>query len=148
MRFIVFGLLAFTAFHNGVLADQIYRCDGDSGEPFFSHQPCGSMQGSAIYRAMAPTEAAQGLRPAEAQWLNARDKRQANDERASSRKHRGAARTSAASTARKQVYRCRRTKARLDKVRAELRRGYKAAKGERLRRKRREYEDYLDVFCS
>ncbi len=147
MRFIALGLLLLTGFHHGALADQIYRCKGDAGEPVFSFQPCNSAPGSAVYRATAPTEAAQGLRPGEAQWLDARDRRRA-DAKPASRKVRRSGSNSAASAARKQVYRCQRTRAKLDKVRSTLRRGYKPATGERLRRKRREYEDYLDVFCS
>ena len=42
---------------------------------------------------------------------------------------------------------CWRAKQRVEQIQWELRKGYKPAKGERLRRRRREQEAYLREFC-
>ncbi len=42
---------------------------------------------------------------------------------------------------------CFSKRTRLEKVRAKLRRGYKAAEGGRLRRQREEYQQYLALYC-
>lgn len=42
---------------------------------------------------------------------------------------------------------CWKKRQQLESVSARLRRGYKAAKGNELRRKRDSYEDYLRIFC-
>jgi hypothetical protein len=48
----------------------------------------------------------------------------------------------------KQAERCWKKRKQLDDVNWELRRGYKAGRGTKLRRRRDQYEDYLDRFCT
>lgn len=48
---------------------------------------------------------------------------------------------------RKQKQACWKARQRIERVEAELRRGYKPSRGERLRQQRREQSDYLREFC-
>lgn len=128
----------------GATANGIYRCVGNAGEPSFSNQPCGAGSASTPFRPSHTSTTPTGLRETETQWLAKRD-------RASSRqatKRRSAKPSTTHANQQKQAYRCRRTRAKLDKVKSELRRGYKPARGDKLRRQRQSYEDYLDTFCS
>ena len=124
----------------------IYRCTGEFGEPVYRQQPCGD--DTAVIVPIRPASAGpvQGIRPSEQAWLEQR-------ERASrrARKTKRPRRVSPAAeerAARKQAYRCRKKRRALDTVRAKLRRGYKPASGEKLRRRREAYEDYLETYCS
>ena len=123
---------------------EIYRCVGDSGEPSFTHLPCAQGSTLKVPPAAAAGGAGSGLRPAEQAWLaeRERERRPARTARprAEPAKHRNKARV--------QAYRCRSKRRSLDEVRARLRRGYKPAQGEKLRNRRRAYEDYLATYCS
>ena len=124
---------------------EVYRCAGEFGEPFFSQRPC--LEGSTVVIRPGPADVAPGagLRPAERAWLAERDFAQGRNSAAKRR-----ARPDQAALKRKtktQAHRCRSKRRSLDQVRAKLRRGYKPAQGEKLRRRRRAYEDYLATFC-
>ena len=123
----------------------VYRCRGDFGEPSFRQQPCGQNAAVMTRQAAGPAGRAGGLRPAERAWLEQR-RRSATKTR---KKKRDRVSSDAAEKAvRTQAHRCRSKRRSLDEVRAKLRRGYKPASGEKLRRRRRAYEDYLATFCS
>ena len=144
MRHPVFVCLCGLIVLNASAAAGVYRCVGDAGEPEFRQQPCGTTAMSSGPSGSASVPRAEGLRPAERSWLKTRerDKRRASDKR-SSRSTSGRA-----AKAQQQAYRCLRKRRALDAVSAELRRGYKPARGDSLRRRQRAYRDYLDAFCS
>lgn len=120
-----------------------YRCTGSAGEPVFQQWPCGST-GAAV--AAPGGTAGIGLRPSERAWL--RD-REAKARVPGSPKVRDASpRASAAQKAAAQAHRCRAKQRALDAVSDRLRRGYRPAQGDKLRQRRRAYQDYLDSFCS
>ncbi len=134
MVLFVVGLLCCTT-----ASAAIYRCTGETGEPEFRQQPCG---GTAIAPATAQGGAA-GVRASERAWLKAR-------ERADRRKAKppaGKSPSQGTEKARKQAYQCTRKRRALDAVNAELRAGYRPAKGDRLRKRQRAYRDYLRAFC-
>lgn len=123
----------------------IYRCNGDFGEPVFRHRPCGDSP--SVYDGQVPGVAPEGvgLRAGEKAWLRQReqDSRRLRDKR----RRVGVSRDTDARADAKQAYQCRKKRRSLDAVKAKLRRGYKPASGEKLRRRRRDHEDYLSAFC-
>jgi hypothetical protein len=124
---------------------EVYRCAGEFGEPSFSQRPCRG--GSTVVTGTGTAKVAPGpgLRPAERAWLAERERTQ---RRYTANKRRP--RPDHATIKRKaktQAHRCRSKRRSLDEVRARLRRGYKPAQGEKLRRRRRAHEDYLATFC-
>ena len=124
----------------------IYRCTGASGEPSFSHRPCAAGSVVVPIEKSAPARSAGGLRPGERSWLQAREREKRRLEQ-----HRAPARAAASTRTGggdRRAYQCLRNRRALDAVKADLRRGYKPAQGERLRRRRRAHQDYLDAFCS
>jgi len=124
----------------------IYRCTGDSGEPSFRQRPCADHSTVAVRQTPSGEDSAPGLRPSERTWL---DQRKRESSPGGAQKKNTRIRPAAAKrAARTQAYRCRSKRRSLDEVKAKLRRGYKPASGEKLRRRRRAYEDYLTAFCS
>lgn len=122
-----------------------YRCTGDHGEPSYSQQPCGS-SGIRVLQGSGATGRTQGLRASERAWLEQRRRKAGKAGKSASQ--RAAGTSVKEGSDRRQAYRCRVKRRALDKVRAQLRRGYKPASGEKLRRRRSAYEDYLATFCS
>ena len=124
----------------------IYRCSGEFGEPSFTQRPCSGDSTVAVREVPAGPAPASGLRPAERAWLERRrrDSGRGGTGKRKARPTQGSVRE----RARAQAYRCRSKRRALDGVKAKLRRGYKPAGGEKLRRRRRAYEDYLATFCS
>lgn len=124
----------------------IYRCGGDFGEPSFSQRPCAAGSTVAVQQISPSATPASGLRPSERAWLEQRNRasRRGGVKKSSPRRTQAAAKR----VAKVQAHRCRSKRRSLDEVKAKLRRGYKAASGEKLRRRRRAYEDYLATFCS
>ncbi len=122
---------------SGHASGAIHRCDTDQGT-VFQDRPCGG--GTAVIADEGAYVSGAGVRASEQRWLR---------ERAASRT-RQAKRIPVSKTSREdkaQARRCWQRRTRLDAVKARLRRGYKASQGEKLRRKRREHEDYLFRFC-
>lgn len=124
-------------------AADIYRCIGDSGEPAFSQRPCGEASTLVQRRAPPAARPGEGLRETERTWLAARRHAEPSERR--TRPAPPAPRKRDTETRR--VYQCERRRLALDAVQAELRRGYRPAKGERLRRRRKAHEAYLSAFC-
>lgn len=81
-----------------------------------------------------------GLRASERRWLRERAEK-------STRKPVAAKRRVSRTDNKAQLRRCWERKTRLEGVRARLRRGYKPSQGDKLRRQRRNHEDYLARFC-
>ena len=124
----------------------IYLCKGDLGEPSFRQQPCADRSTLAVRRPSSAGGPVPGLRPAERAWL---DQRQRESDRGGKKRRQPRSRPAATkAAAQTQAYRCRSKRRSLDEVKAKLRRGYKPASGEKLRRRRGAYEDYLATFCS
>ena len=122
----------------GSAGAQVYRCTDSSGRVTFQDVPCSG--GSLLV--LEPVQAApQGIRASERRWLRQREQQARRKNRAAPQ--RGASERQA----RQQQQRCWKKEQQLDKVRARLRRGYKPAQGEKLRRQRRSYEDYLSRYC-
>ncbi len=123
---------------------EIHRCTGSSGEPLFSQVPCGGAE-TIVVRPQPASHPGQGLRAGEKAWLaqrmEHREKRIARTGSATQSKRRSK------DTAEAKAHRCLRTRRDLDTVNAKLRRGYKPSQGEKLRRRRQRYEDYLSSFC-
>ncbi|MCG6968111.1 MAG: hypothetical protein LJE59_16550 [Chromatiaceae bacterium] len=138
--FILF--LSFTG--RAACAADIHRCVGESGEVLFSGQPCGLGSTRVVRASDDAPPGTTGLRAGELAWLESRA--------ASRHTARSATRPGdAARQARKaaiQAHRCQRKRHEREAVTAEMRRGYKPARGRKLRRRLRAYEDYLDAFCS
>ena len=137
------GFLVCLALLSPVCAE-VYRCVGDSGEPSFTHLPCAAGSTSIVPPAAAAGGAGSGLRPAEQAWLAERERKRRPARRPRPRADPATSRHKV----RTQAYRCRSKRRLLDEVRARLRRGYRPAQGEKLRRRRRAYEDYLATYCS
>jgi hypothetical protein len=129
-------LLMFGALLPGLSAGaQVYRCDDPSGFPRFQQVPCAG-DGEPVD---LPPPAANwdALRPGERAMLEQRrrprpagrpEPRQVRDERASERS-------------------CWQKRQRLEAVSAKLRRGYRAAEGERLRRRRDALSGFIRRYC-
>lgn len=126
----------------GASAAEIYRCTGESGEASFSQLPCAAAGTIVIPESRESSSSVGGLRASEQAWLKARERKRS----APRRQTRETAEKRTAAKAR-QAYQCRRKQADLDAIGAKMRRGYKPAQGEKLRRRRRAYEDYLAAFC-
>jgi len=119
---------------------RVYQCTNDAGVVTFQDVRCDAGATAVLRQPFAG--ASPGLRPAEKQWLRELGKRPAKH----AAKGRRAKATGGAERAR-QEQRCWKKQQLLDEVRARLRRGYKAAQGDKLRRRRRAYEHYLSRYC-
>ena len=130
----------------GVSATEIYRCTGLSGEPLFSQRPCAAGTVVSIPSSASPSDGpnapASGLRASESAWLAQRERRAVPSRRRATRS------VPAEEKAERQAFRCREKRRALHAAKAKLRRGYKPSQGEKLRRRRSAYEDYLATFCS
>ncbi len=124
---------------------EVYRCLGDQGEVQFSGRPCGADAVVVLEQQPSSPGSSRGLRASEKRWLKERARQRA---KRSNRKKPQAQAASRRAAAEKQAYRCRRKRHQLDAVRAKLRRGYKPAQGESLRRRRQVLQDYLSAFCT
>jgi len=144
MRTILFICASMLLADWSIAAPKIYRCSGADGETLFSQSACGAT--AFWFRSAARDQAGGGLRDTERRWLKAREKTR-KKQRSQRAKTRPSGRA-AADQARKQAYRCTRKRRALDKVNHQLRSGYRAGKGDGLRRRRQAHEDYLDAFCS
>lgn len=125
---------------------EIYRCDGAFGEPSYSHRPCREGSSQAVPQGLTRNAGGAGLRASERAWLREREQQRAARKKRPKRSVKTQSETRQAET--RQAYRCRTKRRALDAVKRELRRGYKPAKGERLRERRRAYADYIAAFCS
>ncbi len=125
---------------------EIYRCDGAFGEPSYSHRPCREGSHQAVPLGPIGNAEGAGLRASERAWLREREQQRAAPKKRTKRSAKTQSETRQAEI--QQAYRCRTKRRALDAVKRELRRGYKPAKGERLRERRRAYADYIAAFCS
>jgi hypothetical protein len=117
----------------------VYRCTGEDGVPGFQALPCAG-QGEAPLQLPPLNALGDPIRPAERRWLQQRSQQ----DRATQPRRRPA---DTKGERRRQAERCLRQRQRLEAAQAKLRRGYKPAQGERLRRRRDEHREYLRRFC-
>ncbi|MCW8907497.1 MAG: DUF4124 domain-containing protein [Sedimenticola sp.] len=112
----------------------VYRCTDEAGGIMFQQIPCAD--GSEVHLDVPVTE-----------WVAAprsnREKRSGHSGKSGSQ----AALSRAARAEERQHKACWRAEQRIERIEGTLRRGYSPAQGERLRRQRREQQDYLRTFC-
>ncbi len=142
MRIHRYFMLSVALISGASVAADIYRCSGESGEVLFSQLPCASAGTVLIRESSDVPPSAGGLRASERAWLREREQK-----RTLPRRQSGKTATRSAAAKVKQAYQCRRKRADLEAIGAKMRRGYKPAQGEKLRRRRRAFEDYLAAFC-
>ena len=144
MRFPGCLLWSVWLFMTAPSAAEVYRCTGEFGEVMYSQLPCDAAITIAVPFAESASAfpSGEGLRASELAWLRARAQG-----RSASRRPARETGTLRETTKARQAYQCQRKRAGLDAVRTKMRRGYKPAQGEKLRRRRRAYEDYLEAFC-
>jgi hypothetical protein len=117
----------------------IFRCQRASGEVVFQATRCPEADGHRL--SLRPLNVlGEPLRPGERALLVKQTRRKRGQARTKSRKNVDV-------TQRRLAERCLAKRQRLAAVGAKLRRGYKPAQGERLRRKRNEYAEYVRQFC-
>lgn len=125
-----------------VAAESIYRCEQPDGTVSFQANECKGA-GQAISVEPIGHSGWTALRTGEKQLLDGyRERDRARIQR---RKEIAAARSKKDKV---ETPACWRKRKNLEKVKVKLRRGYKASEGESLRRKRDNYEEYLEKFCS
>ncbi len=127
-------------------ATSIYRCTGSDGIPVFSQVACSpdaTVVTPSVESSPAVVPDSAGLRDSERAWLKQWEKQRR------SRILRGAgvnrSKQYRQSTGSEQ--RCLGKRQQLARISARLRRGYKPSQGEKLRRRKGEYQDYLNAFC-
>ncbi len=130
-------LVALTVCHNPAQS-AVYRCELADGTFVF--------QQSACYSGHEPLEMTplntlgDGLRKTERKWLKSRTRRSGR----SIEKTRSG---DVVGKQRQDAEKCLKKKQLLERVQAKLRRGYKPAQGDALRRQRDDYAEYLRAFC-
>lgn len=131
-------LLLFTLNPIAVSAQTVYRCPQPDGRIQFQQFAC--EQGVSV-RLAPSTSGWTGLRPEE----NAALKKGRQSASSSDVDRRRGSQTDWQSGG--DSVSCRQRRARLDKARSKLRKGYKASEGERLRRQRDEDRAWLNRHC-
>jgi hypothetical protein len=112
---------------------QIYRCEEPSGQPRFQQTPCAA--GGGEVQLSPPAARWEALRPGELQLLEQRSRPAPRRKTVKPRDNRALER------------RCWSKRKRLEAVSAKLRRGYKRAQGERLRRQRDNLGEFIRRYC-
>ncbi|KAA6184406.1 hypothetical protein F2Q65_12580 [Thiohalocapsa marina] len=115
---------------------QVYRCTAPDGSVEFRQQQCAARDTA---RQVEIEDQRTGWTPPSPPEETAPP-----PERTRSRASGTAARDAAAQ---RQAERCLAKRQQIERVNAQLRAGYKADQGVKLRRRRAEYEDYLRQFC-
>ena len=121
----------------GTPAAQIFQCTDQQGVVAFQDTACS--EGPRVIRQL-PSSAGAGLRQAERAWLKRLKK-------GTPAKPKPVPRRSSSKDDLRQEQTCWKKRRQLEQVRTKLRRGYKASQGEKLRRSRRDYQDYLSRYC-
>jgi len=127
-------LLLLLLWQTTALAASVYHCPDPSGVPAFQATPCSD--GGPIELGQ-PAAYWSAPRPGEQKLLE-----QLKPSRVLPSTPAGAGRRAEA-----EARTCFKKQKAIERISARLRRGYKASEGERLRRQRDEYEEYLQRFC-
>lgn len=120
-------------------AARVYRCPQADGSVSFQQMAC---QQGEVLRIEVPATGWSGARPEKKQKTAATPKPRVASARPAARQ---GSQTDWQGKGESKA--CWGKRQRLEKARAKLRRGYQPAQGERLRRQRDEYEEYLRRFC-
>lgn len=112
----------------------VYRCSESDGGVLYQQVPC--VGGSEVNLETRTTE-----------WVTAPTIRRDRRSGSSGKRDRQAALSRAARAEARQEKACWRAEQRIDRIEWTLRKGYKPARGERLRQQRREKQAYLRKFC-
>lgn len=116
---------------------KVFRCTGPSGAVEFRQTPC----------APAVKEKELSIDPGRTGWVP--PKPTGKTEKTRAKRHTRKLQKSEEKTEDPaQKRRCWKKRRQLEAVNRQLRRGYKAAQGGKLRRRRDDHEDYLDRFCA
>lgn len=138
-KWIFAGLLTtvlLTAMAQPSAETKVYRCTDPDGEITFAQHPCPSSN----------RERELSIDHPETGWVPPKP---GSDSTVSKRRSRPSKRPARATGAeKKRADQCWKKRRQLDEVNWQLRRGYKAGKGVKLRRKRTAHEDYIRRFCS
>lgn len=111
----------------------VYRCSDEAGGVLFQQIPCAG--GSEVDLDVPVTE-----------WVAApRSDRGRHSVRSAKSGSQAVSRATRAEERQRKA--CWRAEQRIERIDGSLRRGYSPARGERLRRQRREQQDYLRTFC-
>ena len=138
LRLTYIGLLCALAAQPNSALSAVYRCEQADGTFVFQQSACFS--GHAPLDLAPLNTLGDKLRKSEQDWLKQRVKK-------ARRRNAASPRFDSDSTRRRQAEKCLRKPQQLGAVKAKLRRGYKPAQGERLRRRRDDYAEYLRAFC-
>ena len=138
MREITHAVLALCLWPALLQGADIYRCPEDTGIPRYQSTPCAH---GVPLELPALNAVGEPLRPGEKALLDRRSDKAAK----ASKSVRPAADRQA--QARRDGARCLQKRQQLRSVQAKLRRGYRPAEGERLRRRRDDYAEYVRAFC-
>ena len=120
----------------------VYRCQAETGRVEFRQSPCREGRQERISIADRPVgwEKPPGPGSAFDSWRPSSTRNPAKGSSPASGRKAAAGRERLARE-------CSRYQAKLDRVRWQLRRGYKAGKGVELRRRKREYQQFLQEHC-
>ena len=136
MRYLSIIFLGLLWFLPMTLPAQVYRCEVDGQPVMYQDRPCARRTKSVISK--QPAAIAPGLRNSEKDWL---EKHKQTPPQRPPKKP-------ATQKNQRQAQRCWQTRNKLSEVNIQLRRGYKPAEGDILRRTRTHYEEYLAHFCA
>ena len=122
---------------------EVYKCRGDDGSTVYGDTPCG--QAVPLPEVVKKAKPAQGLRPEEKQRLRKVEAREATERK--DNKQRRSEEKAAQRRAEQDAKSCRSAKRRIAEIEEEVRQGYKAKRGEKLKREIGEYREDAGIYC-
>ncbi|MDA1107948.1 MAG: DUF4124 domain-containing protein [Proteobacteria bacterium] len=127
----------------GPALGEVYKCRDGDGSTVYSDTPCG--QAVPLPELPKKAQPAQGLRPGEKQLLRSVETREAAGHKDD--KQRRSEERVAQRRAEQDAKSCRSAKRRIAEIEEELRQGYKAKRGEKLKRKLGEHREDAGIYC-
>lgn len=127
----------------GPALGEVYKCRDDDGHTVYGDVPCG--QAAPLPALPKKALPAQGLRTGEKQRLRSVEAREAAAHKDD--KQRRSEEKAAQRRAEQYAKSCRSAKRRIAEIEEELRQGYKAKRGEQLKRKLSEYREDAGIYC-
>ncbi len=135
---LVYGLALLVCAAAANAQASVYRCTAVDGSIEFRQRPCAE---GAHSQALEIEDRRSG-------WVPPQPESQPPSKSAADRPARKAPKRAASGTRTNPASeRCWKTRQQIERINNELRAGYKPARGERLKRRRREHEDYVNTFC-
>lgn len=127
----------------GPALGEVYKCRDDDGNTVYGDTPCGQVV--PLPQLPKVAKPAQGLRPGEKQRLRSVEAREAAGHKDD--KQRRSEEKAAQRRAEQDAKSCRSAKRGIAGIEEELRQGYKAKHGEKLKRKLVEYREDAEIYC-